>query len=216
MIHFKYGNPTSERDSSFILNGESFNYSSKAFLANCDVPHLVNIKKYEIPIQVSSNALEAFIDALEQPQIDIGMPFFADLYCLCEFFKFSRLMKMLEVYLKKCGERSMIIDHVILMNSNGMETSSLEKEIADSIADMMNFSTFYMLKPEIMLRIISKSKITPDSIIKIIHRLRVIGKNMIDYMNLYSLINYEGLNYESRVFMETELQDDNINFILSK
>lgn len=60
----EHGAPTFERDHSFILHGKTYKYSSKAYSLNCERK---SYNLIEIPFNVSYEALELFIEALEKP-----------------------------------------------------------------------------------------------------------------------------------------------------
>lgn len=215
MIKISYGTQRPERDSAFLLNGKAFKYSLKALMLNCEAVPINMPKEYQIDLQISSESLEIFINALEKDEIDIDPRYIADLYCLCQKFNFSRLLSMINNYFATDEKESIIIDQLIISSNNGMETASIEEEILRSITNIIKCPTFFSLPPQIMTRIIRKAQLPSNNILEIIMKLKELGKSMENYLELYSQVRFDDISLENREFMLQECQDTAVNIALS-
>lgn len=214
MLKINHWMPKPERDSFFILNGKSYRYSSKALFLNCELeasPYYLP-KEYTIPINVSNEGLEMFIEALEEPEIEINTQHVADLYCLCQLFNFKS--KLDEYYASHDGE-SKIIDQVIISHVNGIDTIKLEEKIVKIISNIIKYKTFYSLPPEILTRIIINANLSSNDIVDVIKLLKEGGKKMNCYLSIYSLIEFKDLYLENRLFLLDECQDPDVTYALS-
>lgn len=88
----------------------------------------------------------------------------------------------------------------------------MERAIVNSIEEMIKYHEFYSLPPELLTRIVSKTNLSSSNIVKIIQRFRDEGKDMTNYLNLYSMINYNDIENENKEFLLNECQDSSINY----
>lgn len=199
---------------SFLIKGKSYSCLRKSFISNCRAAESIKADEYQIPIDISQEALQIFIRALGSLETEIDPQYVADLYCLSQLFDFHDLLRKLYDFYSRCDDKSIIIDQIILSCNNGFDTTELESLIATSIDNIIKCQTFFALPPEILTRIIFKSRLSSNNVVEIIHKLRNMDINMIDYFALYSLIDYKDLTKENREIMKNELQNPEISVLL--
>lgn len=196
---------------SFILDGRAHRYSRRDFELRCRAAESIYSTDFQIPIKISHEALEMFIRALMHPEIDVNSLYIADLYCLCQFFGYSQFLCKLDEYYSKSDDKSKIIDQLIISNNNTLDTLNLEAEIVKSVEDIIKCQSFYSLPPEILTRILIKSSLSSNKLVEVIHLLRVEGKDMINFYELYYLVEYKNLTNKNREDMQSELKDPTIH-----
>lgn len=211
-IKLEHGNHCFDRDCSFILDGNSFPYSSQAFKHRCmSLP----VDIYNIPKLISSDALILFIESLEQTEIEFNPLLNPELYALSLIFGYNRLSEVIRANYAIKKEINQILDQMILNEMSQIDNISLEDKFATYFHEVSNIPLLHLLKPEKLVRMVKISKISSNDIIELIKMLRNHNKIMENYLGLYTLIEYSDLSMDHRSFLLTECKDEKVNMTLA-
>lgn len=144
---------------------------------------------FEIDEILSAKTVVAFSKYLNMEAIDVTLEIVYELLYLARMFNIDQLKESCLSFIKNCDDPRLMISSLIFASKFGQENETEEDEISKNIDKYIHVDTFRSIAPEILLRILSKSRISTRSIIELIQQF----SNIEDVIPLFSLFRVEEL-----------------------